>query len=247
MARHRLLILGGTTEAVELARCVAGRPVIYALAGRTRAPVMPPVPVRIGGFGGVEGLAAFLRAEGIGAVVDATHPFAATISAHAAEACARVRVPRLRLERPAWQRQPGDRWIEVADIAAAAAALPSGARAFLAIGRQELAAFAARDDLWALVRVIDPPERPLPLARCQVVTGRGPFDPAAETALLAAHGIDHVVAKNSGGAASYAKIAAARALGVPVILVRRPEPPPGPRVASVAAALDWLDGEPGGG
>ena len=232
----RVLILGGTTEASAIARGLAGDarfdPVL-SFAGRTRAPVPPPIPWRVGGFGGAAGLAGYVRREGMEALVDATHPFAARISAHAAA----VDVPRLLVWRPAWQPGPGDRWTEVADMAAAFAALgPAPRRVFLTVGQQELAAFGPPHHY--LVRSVDPP--PAPPAGAMVITARGPFAVAEEQALLAAHGIDVVVTKNSGGAATAGKLAAARALGLPVVLVRRPGRPPGEAVPDAAGALAWL-------
>ena len=234
----RVLILGGTAEAAALARGLSGVGVITSLAGRTRAPAALPGEVRVGGFGGADGLAAYLEERGITAVVDATHPFAATISRHAEAACRQRPTARLMLARPAWEMLPGDRWIEVDDMAAAVEAIPAGARVFLTVGRQELAPFAARTDAWMLARVIDPPEEPLP--GITLVTGRGPFDLAAERALLVEHGITVIVAKNSGGDASYPKLIAARELNIPVIMVRRPAPPPGDSVGTVEEALEWL-------
>nr|WP_246149332.1 cobalt-precorrin-6A reductase [Skermanella pratensis] len=212
--------------------------VVTSLAGRTRAPAVLPGEVRIGGFGGAEGLAAYLRDNAVTAVIDATHPFAATISRHAEEACRQAGVPRLALVRPEWVAGPGDRWIGVDDMEAAAAAVPGGARAFLTVGRQELGPFASRADAWFLARVIDPQEPPSP--NIALVTGRGPFDLDAERALLADHGITVVVSKNSGGGASQPKLAAARELGIPVIMVRRPAPPAGPCAGTVDEALEWL-------
>ncbi len=241
----RLLILGGTTEAAALAARLDGDPrlaVTSSLAGRTQKPAALPGAVRVGGFGGPEGLEAHLAQQGISVVIDATHPFAATISEHAALACKRRGVPRLQLVRPAWQPQPGDDWREVATLEEAAALLPGlGRRVFLTIGRQEVGAFEALGEHWFLVRMIDAPAQPLPLARCELLLERGPFDRAAETALLRRHRIDALVAKNSGGAATYAKIAAARALGLPVVMVRRPEAPPGPQAPDVEQALAWLE------
>ncbi|HYZ25699.1 MAG TPA: cobalt-precorrin-6A reductase [Geminicoccaceae bacterium] len=238
-----LLILGGTAEAVELAGACAARPgleVISSLAGRTRTPGLPPGEVRIGGFGGAGGLARFLVEREIGRVIDATHPFAAQIGAHAEQACREARVPRLRLLRPPWTREPGDNWIEVADLVEAAQRLPElGCRVFLTVGHQDLGAFAGLD-LWFLVRTIEPPGV-LPLRHGQWLAGRGPFAVENELALLRAHGIDVLVTKASGGAATYAKLAAARQLGLPVVMVRRPPPPPGPVVDSVDAALAWLE------
>ena len=179
-AENRVLILGGTAEAAALARGLSGVGVITSLAGRTRAPAALPGEVRVGGFGGADGLAAYLEERGITAVVDATHPFAATISRHAEAACRQRPTARLMLARPAWEWLPGDRWIEVDDMAAAVEAIPAGARVFLTVGRQELAPFAARTDAWMLARVIDPPDEPIP--GITLVTGRGPFDLAAERA-----------------------------------------------------------------
>jgi precorrin-6A/cobalt-precorrin-6A reductase len=243
-APARLLILGGTAEAVALARACAGRPaleVISSLAGRTRAPALPPGEVRIGGFGGAGGLARFLAARAIDRVIDATHPFAAQIGGHAAQACREASVPRLRLLRPPWTRAPGDRWIEVADLTEAARRLAElGQRVFLTVGHQDLEAFAGLD-LWFLVRTIEPPGV-LPLRRGHWLAGRGPFAVEDELALLRTHAIDVLVAKASGGDATYAKLTAARQLGLPVVMVRRPPPPPGPVVTSVEAALAWLEG-----
>lgn len=239
----RLLILGGTAEAVDLARACVARPeleVISSLAGRTRAPGLPPGEVRIGGFGGPGGLARFLTGRGIDRVIDATHPFAAQIGAHAEEACREASVPRLRLLRPPWQHRLGDRWIEVADLTEAAQRLPElGSRVFLTVGHQDLMAFAGLD-LWFLVRTIEPPGL-LPLRHGEWLAGRGPFAVEGELALLRAHAIDVLVSKASGGAATYAKLAAARQLALPVVMIRRPPPPPGLVVDSVEAALAWLE------
>ena len=244
MARteRRLLILGGTGEALALAEQASRLPdlrVITSLAGRTRKPVMPAGEARIGGFGGADGLAEYLRETAIDLVVDATHPFAAEISRNAVAARAAAGVPLLTLTRPAWQPRDGDRWTVVADADAAAAALTPGSRVFLAVGRGSVGAFA-RADAWFLVRVIDRPDVEFPLKGYTLIEGRGPFREADERALLTAHRIDTVVAKNSGGAATYAKIAAARALGLPVVMIRRPPATPGESVASVEEAMAWL-------
>jgi len=240
---RRVLILAGSAEAVELARrtaAMAGVAPIASLAGATRAPAKLAGELRVGGFGGAEGLRAFIAERRVAAVIDATHPFATTISANAVQACAAAGVARLRLDRPPWSTRQGDRWIAVADARAAAAALPGlGRRIFLAIGRQGLAAVATLGDLHLLVRVIDPPPTPPP-ANVAFVVGRGPFDVAHERRLFATHRIDAVVSKNAGGPASYPKIAAAHAAGLPVVMIERPPPPPGPRVATVAEALAWL-------
>ncbi len=245
----RLLILGGTTEAVRLAHHLAGSERVEAttsMAGRTVAHAPPPGRVRVGGFGGAAGLAAYLREARVEAVIDATHPFAATISRNAARACAETGTPRLMLRRPPWQAEACDRWIAAADVAEAAARVAAlGRRVFLTVGRQELAAFAGRPEPWFLVRMIEPPADPLPLARCELILARGPFAEAGEADLLRRHGIDLLVTKNSGGAATWPKLAAARALGVPVLMIDRPPAPPGEMAESVDPALDWLDRLPG--
>ena len=241
-----LLILGGTAEAAALAAAVPARfggrvRVITSLAGRTRQPAPVPGELRVGGFGGASGLAAYLAAERIAVVIDATHPFAAQISAQAHEACAAVGVQRLLLHRPPWQRHARDRWIEVADTAAAAAALPGlGRSVWITIGARELDAFAVLSGYRFLVRLVEPPSKPLLLADCEVLLGRGPFSLEAERRIIARHGIGVLVAKAAGGAATEAKLVAARERGLPVVMVRRPPPPPGPRVDGVSAALDWL-------
>ncbi len=244
--RLRLLLLGGTREAADLAAAAAADPkleVISSLAGRTRRPGPIAGTVRVGGFGGADGLAGSLRQAEIDLLVDATHPFAATMSGHAAAAADETGVPRLTLTRPPWQAEPGDHWIPVADAAGAAAVLAERSRrAFLTVGRREIAAFAELTRVWFLVRLIDPPEPPLALVRLRVIVGRPPFAEAQEVALLRQHRIDTLVAKNSGGEWTYGKIAAARRLGLPVVMVRRPAPPTGETVASVAAALAWIGG-----
>jgi precorrin-6A/cobalt-precorrin-6A reductase len=241
----RLLILGGTAEAAALAAAVARfrgkvRP-ITSLAGRTRRPAPVAGETRIGGFGGTDGLADYLAAERITVVIDATHPFAAQISAQAYAACTAAGVRRLALLRAPWQRHPLDRWVEVDDTAGAAAALPAlGRRVWLTIGARELAPFAALNDHHFLVRLIDPPSAPLALVDCEVLPARGPFNLEGERRIIDQHGIEVLVAKAAGGAATEAKLVAARERGLPVVMIRRPPPPPGPRVDSVSAALDWL-------
>jgi precorrin-6A/cobalt-precorrin-6A reductase len=240
----RLLILAGTAEAAALAEACAARrdtDLICSLAGRTRDPGPLPGELRIGGFGGVEGLMEFLERRAIDRVIDATHPFAAQMNRHAEEACRRAGVPRLRLLRPPWRPQPGDRWIEVSRLSSAAARLPGlGRRALLTVGQKDLEAFAGLRDVWLLVRTIEPPGL-LPAASSLWIGARGPFTLEDELTLMREHAIDVLVTKASGGGATYAKLAAARALGLPVLMVRRPELPPGPIVQSVAEALAWLD------
>jgi precorrin-6A/cobalt-precorrin-6A reductase len=237
---RRVLILGGTGEARDLARHLAGRAdlsIVSSLAGRVTAPALPVGAVRVGGFGGADGLADYLAAERIEAVIDTTHPFAARMSRNAAEACRRTGVRLLAFVRPAWAPEPGDQWQSAADMAGAAA-LCRG-RVFLTVGRQELALFAA-SDAWFLIRSIDPPGGPLP-PRHALLLARGPFAVAAEIALMQANAIDLVVSKNSGGPATYAKIEAARALGLPVVMVERPARPPTDVASSPDEVVAWLD------
>ena len=242
----RLLILGGTAEAAALARAVPERfgarlSAISALAGRTEHPGPLPGEVRIGGFGGAAGLGAYLKTEGIDFLIDATHPFADRIAHHARLAAESAAVPRLVLERPPWRRHPLDRWIEVETLADAAAAVERlGRRCFLTVGASDLAAFAHLRHVHFVVRLIDTPRAPLPLASHEIVLGRGPFALAEEVQLLRHHRIDIVVAKASGGSATEAKLIAAREAGLPVIMLRRPKPEPGPRVDSVEQAIAWL-------
>lgn len=218
---EKILILGGTREAAELAVALAeaGRDVTTSLAGRTKEPAPVAGKVRIGGFGGIEGLAAHLRAERYTKVIDATHPFAKTISANAVAACKQAGVAlEVRTRRP-WSRQPGDLWIEVADLDAAAAALPAGACVLLALGRQHIGAFLSRTDCHFVIRMVDPPETPLGFVRCTIVTGKPSLRPEDEVELLRKHRITHIVCRNSGGEGAYAKIVAARLLSLPVVMV----------------------------
>lgn len=242
------LILGGTTEASRLATALAdaGLPAILSYAGRVAAPRAQPVPVRVGGFGGADGLADYLRVNRIARVVDATHPFAAQISRNAVAACAMAGVPLLALQRPAWQAGPGDRWTHVAEMQAAAAALSGPARrVFLSIGRQNLDTFASQPQHHYLLRLVDPPEAPLPFPDATVILARGPFDVAGDRALLSAHRIDLIVAKNAGGEGAGAKLAAARELGIPVLMIDRPALPDRPTVATVAQVLAWCHADLG--
>jgi precorrin-6A/cobalt-precorrin-6A reductase len=241
----RVLILGGTTEALALAQQLArdGRfAPIYSLAGRTAAPRVPDVKQRIGGFGGVPGLMAWLTAERVQAIVDATHPFAAGMTANAAQAAQRLGLPIVHLQRPAWRREAGDDWTEVAGMNAVPAALGSAPRrVFLAIGRNELGAFRMAPQHRYLVRAVDPPARELLPPHAEVLLHRGPFALEDEVALLRAYAIDVVVSKNSGGAAAGAKIMAARQIGLPVIMVARPPLPEGEVCPDVAGAIAWLE------
>lgn len=219
----------------------AGMDAVYSYAGRTGAPLGQPLPVRIGGFGGVAGLADFLRCGGFTHLIDATHPFAAQISQNAVAAAQTAGIAMIALERPGWQAQPGDDWRHVADISAAVSVLPdAAARIFLAIGRQNLAAFAAMPQHHYLLRLVDPPDGPLPVPHATVIVARGPFDVAGDLALMRDHGITHLVAKNAGGQGAEAKITAARALHLPVILIERPALPPRPVTAHVAQVMAWL-------
>jgi precorrin-6A/cobalt-precorrin-6A reductase len=241
-----VLVLGGTAEARRLAGELAagaapGWRATSSLAGRVAEPRLPEGAVRVGGFGGADGLAAWLRAHAVDAVIDATHPFAARISANAARAAALTGVPLLGLRRPGWTAGPGDRWIDVPSLEAAAEALPGlGERVFLTTGRLGLGAFAHLAGPWFLVRSVDPPQPPYP-PRIRTLLDRGPFTLDGEAALLREHRIDVLVTKDSGAAATAPKLAAARELGVPVVVVRRPPAPPGvPAVPDVPGALAWL-------
>jgi precorrin-6A/cobalt-precorrin-6A reductase len=236
-----ILILGGTAEARALAaRLVArGDRVVSSLAGRVRDPALPAGEVRVGGFGSADGLAAWLVAHDVTAVVDATHPFAATMTAHAVEACATTGVPLVVLRRPGWPPEPG--WVWADSLDDAASLLPSlGRRVLLTTGRTSLATFAALD-LEFVVRCVDPPSGPMP-RRAQVLLSRGPFTVVGERALLREHRIDVLVTKDSGGPLTSAKLAAAREEGVRVLVVRRPPLPAGAEAAAtVEAALAALD------
>ncbi|MSO91968.1 MAG: cobalt-precorrin-6A reductase [Rhodospirillales bacterium] len=244
--RKRLLILGGTAEGAEIARkaCArfAGRiHVISSLAGRR--PSLPDLPgeVRVGGFGGAEGLEQYLRAESIDWVIDATHPFAETISDHAYDACLRADVPRIMLVRAPWRIPSDGAWVEVADSRRAAEILPTLAkRAFLTTGVGELDAFSRVTGVRFLVRLMDRPSAPLPLADCTLVVGRPPFTLENERALFREHRIDILVTKHSGGAGTEAKIKAAMELGVRILLIRRPPKPPGESAASADEVIAWL-------
>lgn len=218
----------------------AGLAAVYSYAGRTEAPMGQPIHMRVGGFGGVEGLQTYLKAEGVTHVIDATHPFAAQMSTNAVAACKAEGVPLIALERAPWVAGEGDRWTHVPDLPAAVADLAGPPqRVFLAIGRQHIDAFAAQPQHSYLLRLVDQPTGPLPFP-AEVVVARGPFDVAGDTALMQEHGTEVVVAKNAGGKGAVAKIAAARALGLPVVMIDRPVLPPRAVVHSVAGVMAWL-------
>ena len=239
----RVLVLGGTAEARTLAAAMVADQVdvVSSLAGRVSEPSLPPGRVRIGGFGGVAGMVSYLRTGGVDAVVDATHPFALTISAHAARACAEVGVPRVRLERPSWAERPdAASWTWVRDPRQALLAGAGCARPFLTTGRQSLAAFLPWADRAVLARVVDPPEFALPSA-WRWLRSRGPYEVAGERVILTDHRADLLVTKDSGGQHTAAKLDAARELEVPVLVIARPAGASNvPTVADVGAALAFL-------
>ena len=225
----------------------AGVPAVYSYAGVTRTRRTPALPTRVGGFGGIDGLVRYLQAQRITQVIDATHPFAAQMSRHAISACAALGIPLLAMERPPWQASPGDQWLHVADMDAAARALTSPMqRVFLAIGRKQLAAFAPRATQHHFVlRVIDQTDEalPLPASSYELLIARGPFALEDERALLQRHAIDCIVSKNAGGADTYAKIAAARELRIPVVMVDRPQLPARTRCETPQQAMQWLESQ----
>jgi precorrin-6A/cobalt-precorrin-6A reductase len=239
----RVLVLGGTAEARALAAALVQLPGVQpvsSLAGRVADPLLPAGEVRIGGFGGLAGLREWLAVEQIAAVVDATHPFAATISRSAAAAAASLGLPILAVRRPGWIERPGDDWRRVPSLTAAARALDGLAdRVFLTIGRTELAPFAGLDQHWFLIRSIEAPQPPLP-ARHELLLARGPFTVQGEVELMREHRVEVLVTKDSGGPLTEAKLAAARELRLPVLLVERPAAPEVPFVATVAEAVNWV-------
>jgi precorrin-6A/cobalt-precorrin-6A reductase len=240
-----ILVLGGTAEARELAGSLdaAGVHVTSSLAGRVSRPRLPAGTVRIGGFGGPDGLARWLAERGVAGVVDATHPFAERISASAAAACPRAGVPLLRLQRPGWDAGPDDDWHWVDDLDEAAAAIPRlGERVLLTTGRQGLPAFAGVRDAWFLVRCVEPPDPPLP-PRHELLLDRGPYTVDGELALVDRHRVELLVTKDSGGQHTEAKLEAARLRRLPVIVVRRPPRPDVATVATVEDALAWATGQ----
>jgi precorrin-6A/cobalt-precorrin-6A reductase len=243
----RILVLGGTTEASALARLLAGdrrfAPTL-SLAGRTASPKPQPLPTRSGGFGGIAGLERWLEDQDIAAVIDATHPYAAQISAHAVAACNALAIPLASIVRAPWRREAGDNWIEVETPQAAALALGSNpARVFLSLGRLELAAFSLAPQHHYIARTIDPAGDIALPSDIRFVYDRGPFDDAKEQAFLTHERIALIVSKNSGGSATYPKIAAARRLKLPVVMIARPAKPSGVRLDGPQAALRWLEAQ----
>lgn len=238
------MILGGTGEARALATRLATRSdlsVTISLAGRTAAPAVQPVPVRTGGFGGVPGLAQYLRTHAVRALIDATHPYASRISVNAQEAASLTLTPMIALRRPEWRAVPGDQWIEISDAEEGVRVLGAiSQRVFLTIGRQEIAPFGAAPQHRYLIRSVDAIEPRLPVPFADYLLDRGPFAEEAERELLLSHAINVIVAKNSGGEATYAKIAAARSLGISVLMLRRPPTAAIHAVETVDAVLSWL-------
>jgi precorrin-6A/cobalt-precorrin-6A reductase len=238
MPRERILILAGTSEARDLANALLaqGRDVVSSFAGVTRHPELPGGEIRVGGFGGTDGLAAFLEAECITCLVDATHPFALQMSTHAHSAANRVGLPLLRLERPPWKQQAGDRWISVATMAEAARHIPAHARVLVTTGRKSLPQFFARKDLAGTIRTIEPPEHALP-SGWALLQDRPPYTTKSERALMTQQDISILVTKNAGGSATAAKLTAARELRIAVVMITRPQKPACPTVETVEQAL----------
>ena len=239
----RVLLLGGTTEANQISRALAAAGIagVYSYAGRTATPVPQPLPTRVGGFGGVDGLADYIRQERITHVIDATHPFANQMSGHAVEVCATASTPLIAYLREPWVEKPGDKWQHVDSFETAASALPEQpARIFLAIGRQQLAPFAAQPQHFYLLRLVDVLDTAMPLPNAEIVLARGPFTIEGDLALLRDNSITHVVTRNAGGEGARAKLDAARALGLPVIMIDRPSLPERRTAQSVDEIMRWL-------
>jgi len=240
--RH-VLLLGGTTEASALARLLASQGIATTLsyAGRTEAPRTQPVPVRVGGFGGTLGLVDYLRHHRVTHLVDATHPFAATMSAHAVEAAELAGVAHVALTRPAWEPVSGDHWTRVPDIDGAVATLAGPARrVMLALGRMHVEAFAAQPQHHYLLRFVDAPLQPPGLPHHSLIVDRGPFTATGDSQLMHAHAIDLVVCKNAGGNGADAKLIAARHLGLPVLMIDRPALPERAKFYRPEDVLKWL-------
>ncbi len=236
-----ILVLAGTSEAKEICKSLAGLGVdaVASLAGATRAPTPLALPVRVGGFGGEDGFRAYLASAGITAVIDATHPFAARISERTARVCKALHIPYLQVLRPAWVAQDGDDWTEIGDETEAAQIIPKGATVFLGTGRQTLARFAGLEGCRVICRQIDPPTAPFPFEGGEFLIGRPPFPVAREMSLFIALGIEWIVVKNAGGDASATKLTAARRLGIPVLMIARPQMPDAARVANAPEAVAW--------
>ena len=239
----RVLLLGGTTEASQIGRelAAAGVTAVYSYAGRTAMPVAQALPTRVGGFGGIDGLTEYISCERMTHVIDATHPFASQISRNAVDACAKTATPLIAYLREPWAASPGDKWQHVATVADAAAVLPDRpARIFLAIGRQHLNPFAPQPQHFYLLRLVDAPNTALPLPNAEIVLARGPFTVDGDLALLRDHRITHIVARNAGGEGAKAKLDAARALGLPVIMIDRPNLPERRTAKNVDQIMRWL-------
>lgn len=237
-----LLILGGTTEANALAKAVSeqGLNATYSYAGRVDTPRPQPLPTRVGGFGGAEGLACYIRDHGVTHVIDATHPFAAQMSGNAAQACAQTDTPLAALTRPAWAEGEADNWIHVANVDTAVEALSGPAqRVFLAVGRMHLAEFAAQSQHHYLLRLVDEPGA-VPMPNADVEVSRGPFTVEGDIELMRRHGTELVVSKNAGGSGARAKLDAARQLELPVLMIDRPAVPQRTEMATTLQVLDWL-------
>lgn len=242
--RPNLLILGGTTEGRSLCKAVADAGLLgtVSMAGRVERPAPQGVPMRVGGFGGAEGLARYLSENAITHVIDATHPFAAQMSRNAIDACTQTGTPLIALTRPPWQADPGDRWTHVPDIAGAVAALDCPQkRVMLAVGRMHLQDFTVNPQHAYLLRLVDPPAQPLGFPQAKVVVDRGPFSLEGDRALLREHRIDLVVSKNAGGSGAHAKILAARDLGLPVLMIERPAIAARAEAHSIQEVMQWLD------
>jgi precorrin-6A/cobalt-precorrin-6A reductase len=240
----RVLILGGSNEATQLAARLADdsafQPVL-SLAGRTRHPAPSPIPCRIGGFGGAIGLASYLRSQAIDVVIDATHPFAEQMSANAISAAGETQTPLVVFSRPPWMPGPGDRWVEFVSAEAAAQAIgATGRRVFLTVGRLQLPAFETSPQHDYLIRTIDPPEPKPNLPRYRVLLARGPFTIEDEVRLMRVEQTEVLVTKNSGGDSTRAKLDAARSLGLEVIMVRRPPPPDAPTLHALETVMSFL-------
>ncbi len=236
-----LLLLGGTGEARRIADRLRGQDAMISLAGATRMPQAQALPARVGGFGGAEGFCSFLKEAGITAVLDATHPYAHRITERTARLCAAAQIPYLQFLRTPWVPEPGDNWTEIASEAEAARHIPQGAVVFLGTGRQTLERFSNLEGRAVICRQIDPPDKPFPFPGGRYLVGRPPFSVEDEVALFQRLGVDVLVVKNAGGAASRTKLTAARQLGIPVLMIARPAQGNWPVVETVEAALAWVE------